>query len=106
MTDKIVVFSTCATEEEAAKLAHVLVEARVAACVTIVPGARSIYRWQGAIESAAECLLIVKSSLHLFDKLRDTLKEAHTYDVPEVLAVPVVAGAPNYMNWLEGQLGG
>jgi len=105
MTDKIVVFSTCATEEEAGKLARMLVEARVAACVTIVPGARSIYRWQGAIESAQECLLIVKSSRPLFEQLRATLEKAHAYDVPEVLAVPVVEGAPNYMDWLEGQLG-
>jgi periplasmic divalent cation tolerance protein len=85
MTDKIVVFSTCATEEEADKLARVLVEARVAACVTIVPGVRSVYRWQAAIESA--------------------LEQAHAYDVPEVLALPVVEGAPNYMHWLEGELG-
>ena len=105
MTDKIVVVSTCATEEEAAKLARTLVEARMAACVTIVPGARSVYRWQGAVESAAECLLIIKSSRQLFEPLRMALEKAHGYDVPEVLAVPVVEVAPNYMNWLEGQLG-
>ena len=105
MTDKIVVLSTCATEEEGAKLARVLVDARVAACVTVVPGARSVYRWQGAVESAAECLLIIKSSRQLFEPLRLALERAHAYDVPEVLALPVVDGAPNYMNWLEGQLG-
>jgi periplasmic divalent cation tolerance protein len=105
MTDKIVVLSTCATEEEAAKLARVLVEARVAACVTMVPGARSVYRWQGAVESAAECLLIIKSSRQLFEPLRMALEEAHPYDVPEVLAMPVVEGSANYMNWLEEQLG-
>jgi|SRR5580658_6929670 periplasmic divalent cation tolerance protein len=105
MTDKIVVLSTCGTEEEAAKLARMLVEARVAACVTIVPGARSVYRWQEAIESAAECLLIIKSSRQLFEPLRTALEQAHAYDVPEVLALPVVEGSANYMNWLEGQLG-
>jgi periplasmic divalent cation tolerance protein len=105
MTDKIVVLSTCATEEDAAKLARALVEARVAACVTMVPGARSVYRWQGAVESAAECLLIIKSSRGLFESLRTALEEAHTYDVPEVLAVPVVDGSVDYLNWLEGQLG-
>src|SRR5580658_8729906 len=99
MTDKIVVLSTCATEEDAAKLARVLVEARVAACVTVVPGARSVYHWQGAIESAAECLLIIKSSRQLFEPLRLALEKAHAYDVPEVLAVPIVDGAANYMNW-------
>jgi periplasmic divalent cation tolerance protein len=106
MTDKIVVLSTCATEEEAAKLARALVEARVAACVTLVPGARSVYRWQGAIESAAECLLIIKSSRQLFEPLRMALEQAHAYDVPEALAMPVVEGAPKYMHWLEEQLGG
>lgn len=105
MTDKIVVFCACGTEEEAGKLARALVEARVAACVTIVPGARSIYRWQGAIESSAEWLLLIKSSRELFEQLRITLEKEHSYEVPEVLAVPVVAGAPNYLNWLEAQLG-
>ena len=93
MTDKIVVLSTCATEEEAAKLARVLVEARVAACVTIVPGVRSVYRWQGAIESAAECLLVIKSSRQLFEALRMALEQAHAYDVPEVLALDDGAAA-------------
>ncbi|HTT64805.1 MAG TPA: divalent-cation tolerance protein CutA [Bryobacteraceae bacterium] len=106
MTDKIVVLSTCATEEEAAKLARVLVEARVAACVTMVPGARSVYRWQGAIEAAEECLLIIKSSRQLFEPLRTVLEKNHTYEVPELLAMPVAEGAANYMNWMEGQLGG
>jgi periplasmic divalent cation tolerance protein len=105
MTDKIVVLSTCATAHEAAKLARVLVEARVAACVTIVPGARSVYRWQGAVETSEECLLIIKSSRPLFDQLRAALERAHSYEVPEVLAIAVVEGAPNYITWLEGQLG-
>ncbi|MGA2134555.1 MAG: divalent-cation tolerance protein CutA [Bryobacteraceae bacterium] len=106
MTDKIVVFSTCATEDEAARLARALVEARLAACVSIVPGARSVYRWQGAIEESSECLLMIKSARALFEPLRAALEKAHSYEVPEVLALPVVEGAPNYMNWLEGQLGG
>jgi periplasmic divalent cation tolerance protein len=104
MTDKIVVLSTCATEEDAARVANALVEAQVAACVTMVPGARSIYRWQGAIESASECVLIIKSSRLLFEKLRDVLERVHTYDVPELLALPVVAGTPEYLEWLEGAL--
>ena len=105
MTDKIVVFSACATEEEAEKIARMLVEARLAACVNIVPGARSIYRWQGAIESAAEWLLIIKSSRQIFARLSAALERAHSYQIPEVLAVPVVEGAPNYLNWLEEELG-
>ena len=105
MTDKIVVFSACATEEEAEKIARMLVEAGMAACVNIVPGARSIYRWQGAIESAAEWLLIIKSSRQVFTRLCAALEKTHSYQIPEVLAVPVIEGAPNYLNWLEEQLG-
>jgi len=104
MTDKIVVVSTCAGEEEAGRLAQVLVEARLAACVTILPGARSVYRWQGAIEQAAEYVLLIKSSRELFEPLRAALERAHTYDVPEILALPVVAGSANYLSWLAGEL--
>ena len=64
-----------------------------------------MYRWQGAIESAAEYLLIIKSSRQLFEPLRAAIEKAHSYDIPELLALPVVEGAPNYLNWLEGQLG-
>ncbi len=104
MTDKIVVFSTCATEAEAEKLGRQLVESRVAACVSILPGARSIYRWQGQVETAMEWVLIIKSSRELFEELRLALEKAHSYDVPEMLALPVVEGAPNYLNWMEAQL--
>ena len=104
MTDKIVVFSTCSTPEEARQIAHKLVGERLAACVNVVPGIRSFYRWKGAIEEANECLLVIKSSRELFDRLRLELERAHTYEVPEVMAVPVVEGAPNYLNWLEKEL--
>ena len=103
MTDKIVVLSTCATEEEAAKLARVLLEMMPAE--SEVCGLLALMLWQGAIESAAECLLIIKSSRQLFEPLRLALEKAHAYDVPEVLALPVVEGSANYMNWLESQLG-
>lgn len=104
MTDMIVVLSTCGSTEEAERIARVLVEARLAACVSILPQAHSVYRWQGAIESAAECLLIIKSRRELFDDLRGALEKAHSYEVPEVLALPVVDGSANYLNWLEGEL--
>jgi len=100
MTDKIVILSTCANEEEAARLARALVEARVAACVNIVPSVRSVYRWKGAVEDAAECLLIIKSSRSLFDALRAVLEKLHPYELPEIVALPIVEGSPNYLNWL------
>jgi periplasmic divalent cation tolerance protein len=105
MTDKIVVFSTAASAEEAEKIARGLVEARLAACVNIVPSIRSFYRWQGKIEDSTELLLIIKSSRDRFDALRATLEKLHSYEVPEVIAMPVVVGARNYLNWMEGELG-
>ena len=75
MTDKIVILSTCSGEDEAGRLARMLVEERLAACVSVVPGMRSYYRWQGAIETAAECLLIVKTSRALFDEARGRARE-------------------------------
>ena len=104
MTDKIVVLSTCATAEEAGKLARILVEQGLAACVGIIPGMRSYYRWKGAIESGDECLLIIKSSRDLFSSLAAALEKEHSYEVPELLAIPVVEGAANYLNWLTANL--
>lgn len=104
MTNKIVVLSTCATEEEAEKLARALLDARLAACVNVIPRVRSHYRWKGAIESADECLLVIKSSRGLFASLRAALEKAHSYEVPEVLAFAVVEGAANYLSWLEANL--
>jgi periplasmic divalent cation tolerance protein len=104
MTDKIVVLSTCATEEEAEKLARSLLEARLAACVSVVPRIRSFYRWKGAVESADECLLLIKSSRDLFGQLSETLRKMHSYEVPELLALPVVEGAANYLTWMRANL--
>jgi periplasmic divalent cation tolerance protein len=105
MTDKIVVFTTCASEEEASRIARLLVEERLAACVSVAPGVRSYYRWQGAVESADEWLLIAKSSRALFDALRLAIEKAHSYEVPEIIAMPVVDGATNYLAWIEGSIG-
>ena len=104
MTDKIVVLSTCATREEAEKLARVLLDQRLAACVNVIPGMRSYYRWKGAIESAEECLLVIKSSRELFASIGAVLEKEHSYEVPELLALPVLEGATNYLNWLVANL--
>jgi len=104
MTDQIVVLSTCSSADEADRLARLLVERRLAACVSVVPGVHSLYRWQGAIESSAEWLLLVKSSRGLFPALAATLEQEHSYEVPEILALPVVEGAANYLNWLSASL--
>lgn len=104
MTDKIVVLCTCASEEEAEKLARALVEQRLAACVNVISGMKSFYRWQGTLESATEWLLVIKSSRGQFDELRVALENVHSYEVPEVIALPVVEGAPNYLHWLDENL--
>jgi len=104
MTDKIVVFSTCASEDEAAKLAQALVEERLAACVSVIPGVRSFYHWKGAIESSSECLLVIKSSRELFGQLSAALERMHSYELPEVLALSVVDGSPAYLDWFEANL--
>jgi periplasmic divalent cation tolerance protein len=105
MTDKIVILSTCSDEQEAERIARALVDARLAACVNVIPRVRSFYRWKGAVEDASECLLVIKSSRPLFAELRAALGKAHSYEVPEVVALHIADGAPNYLNWLHENLG-
>jgi len=100
MTDKIVVLSTCAGAEEAERMARVLVTEQLAACVSVVPNIRSFYRWQGALESSGEYLLIIKTSRSLFDAVKTEIEKLHTYELPELIALPIVEGAENYLNWL------
>jgi periplasmic divalent cation tolerance protein len=104
MTDKIVILSACDSEEQAARLARHLVELRLAACVNIVPGARSIYRWKGAIEEASEWLLVIKSRRDLFSSIQSEIAKTHSYEVPELLALPVVEGAVGYLEWMDREL--
>jgi len=104
MTDKIVVLTTCDSEKQAEKLAHTLVDQRLAACVNVLPKGRSIYRWEGKIEDSAEWLLLIKSRRDLFAALRAEIQKMHTYELPEVIAIPVVDGSEAYLNWLDDQL--
>jgi periplasmic divalent cation tolerance protein len=106
MTDKILVISTCAAEADAERLARALLDARLAACVNLVPGVRSLYRWKGEIESEAEFMLIIKTSRDLFPALRAEIEKLHPYELPELLALPVLAGAENYLSWLQTNLRG
>jgi periplasmic divalent cation tolerance protein len=106
MTDKIVVLTTCAVESDAERMARALVDGRLAACVNVVPGVRSFYHWKGETESSQEFLLIVKTSRDLFGALCAEMEKLHPYELPELLALPVVAGAENYLSWLQSNLRG
>jgi periplasmic divalent cation tolerance protein len=104
VTDKIVVLTTCNSQEQGAQLARHLLEQRLAACVNILTGAQSFYRWKGEIEQAAEVVLIIKSRRDVFDKLRDAIAHLHSDEIPEVIALPVVDGSEVYLSWLDREL--
>lgn len=104
MTDKIIVLTTCDSQKQAAKLARHLVEQRVAACVNVLPKGRSVYRWKDKIETAAEFVLLIKTRRELFGSLRAEIEKIHTYEVPEIIALPVVEGSEAYLGWIDGEL--
>jgi periplasmic divalent cation tolerance protein len=99
-TNEVVVFITAPSDEEAALIAKSLVESKLAACVNIIRGIRSIYSWQGKIEDETEVLMIAKTRQELFESLTSRVKELHSYDVPEVIALPILQGSEDYLTWL------
>jgi len=104
MSDFLMVLVTAPNEEEAAKIANDVVGAKLAGCVNIVRGIRSIYRWQGNIEDDAEVLMIIKTRHELFKALEMKVKELHSYTVPEIIALPIVEGSEGYLGWLKEAL--
>lgn len=103
LTGKILVFTMCGSEEEAGRLAARLVDLRLAACVCITPRVRSVYRWKNEIEDAEEWGLTIKTRAELYPRVEAAIREAHSYEVPEILAVPVVAGWPAYLDWVDAE---
>jgi len=99
--EAVVVLVTAGSEDEAARIAHAVVGERLAACVNVVGPIRSIYRWQDAVEDAREWLLIVKARAADLASLEARIRALHSYDVPEVLALPVTGGAEAYLAWLD-----
>lgn len=97
---EIVVLVTVPNEDMAATIAKALVEARLAACANLIKGIRSIYTWQGKVEDEQEVLMIIKTQMKLFDGLKAKVKEIHSYEVPEIIALPIAAGSEDYLNWL------
>ncbi|MBE9110511.1 divalent-cation tolerance protein CutA [Nodosilinea sp. LEGE 07298] len=98
-----IVLVTAGSEAEADRLAHHLVEARLAACVNVFP-VHSVYRWQDEVQSEPEWQLIIKTDLSQFEALSQAIAEHHSYEVPEVIALPIVAGLPAYLSWLQAQV--
>lgn len=100
MSEPIVVLVTCGSEEEAVKIAHSLVENRLAACVNLISPIRSIYRWEGKICDEIEWLLIIKTQQQRVEALEEKVKSLHSYSVPEIISLPIVKGASSYLEWL------
>jgi periplasmic divalent cation tolerance protein len=98
--DALVVLTTLEQLEDGARLAALLVERELAACVQILPPMISIYRWQGVVERANEVLLLIKTTRTAYPRLETTIKENHPYQTPEIVALPVEAGLDDYLNWL------
>jgi periplasmic divalent cation tolerance protein len=94
------VLTTAGSESEATSLARALVERRLAACVNVVPQIASIYRWKGELARETEWLLLVKTVERRFPEVRAALRELHSYELPEIVAVPIAAGDPDYLAWL------
>jgi periplasmic divalent cation tolerance protein len=104
MTDAVIILCTCGKEGEALAIANALIEARLAACVNLLPPIQSIYRWQGEVEIAQEVLLIIKTTQERFPAVRDRIAQLHTYDTPEIIAIPVMNGSDKYLAWLREQV--
>lgn len=101
MPDALVVLVTVGSESEAETIAGALLDERLAACVTIGGPIRSVYRWQGRLADDREWQLVIKTRAALFDALADRVRALHSYDVPEIIGLPVTAGSPPYLEWLD-----
>jgi len=97
----IVVLITTPSRDEAYKISRVLIEEKLAACINIVESVHSIFWWKGNIEESGEALMIVKTRIDKLNKLIETVKKHHSYTVPEIIALPIIAGNPDYLKWLD-----
>lgn len=102
-TDAIVVLTTVASDEEAVTFVRALLDRRLVACGTLLPGARSLYRWQGKVADEREVVVMLKTRSARLDSLRTAFSELHPYKVPELLALPVEAGLEKYLDWINGE---
>lgn len=99
--DYILVYVTASSMDEGKRIARTLVEEGLVACANILPGVRSIYRWKGKVCDDEEVFIMMKSRKDLFDRIRNRVKELHSYEVPEIIAFPVTMGSPDYLEWMD-----
>ena len=103
MNEFLQIVTTTEREEDARRIADLLIERRLAACVQILGPVTSVYRWKGKIDSAREWQCQIKTCQPLLDEVADTIRDVHPYEVPEIIALPIVAGSREYLTWLEEQ---
>ena len=99
--DYIMVLTTCNSSETSSLIAETLISNKLAACVNIIKCVESVYQWQGKIEHDKEMLLIIKTRQSLFSRIEQTIQELHSYELPEIIAVPIKTGEKNYLNWIQ-----
>ena len=104
MTDKLLVLTTTGSEADARKIAEMLVERRLAACVNIIPRIQSVYRWLGKVENAEEFLLIAKTSQGKEQEVHAAIREMHSYELPECISIPIQGGSAAYLQWITESL--
>ena len=105
MTDYVQVITTTARRDEAERIAQALIEGRLAACVQIVGPITSVYRWQGKVETSEEWQCLIKTKREILERLERALRQMHPYEVPEILALPVLWGSDDYLGWVDAQVG-
>ena len=104
MTELVVVLMTAGTKEEAGKIAQTLVSEKLAACINVIPGVTSYYRWQGEVQCDQEWLLVAKTRQALVDRLKQRVEALHSYDLPELITLPVTGGSAGYLEWVAGEV--
>jgi periplasmic divalent cation tolerance protein len=100
-TDHLVALCTCPDRDTALRIAEALVERRLAACVNVIPGVTSVYQWEGRCERGEEHLLLIKTGAALYPALEEAIRALHSYELPEVIAVPIDRGLPDYLAWID-----
>src|SRR5215469_5938796 len=106
MTDKIIVFVTCESDEQADRIAETLVKEKLAACVNVVPGIRSCYMWEGELTWSDEVQLLIKTTRSRFEQMKERVRGMHSYALPEIVGVTIDDASQSYLDWIDNNVGG